>query len=149
MFRKVFTFITIVALSAVFCGCSSLTLDDGKYETSLPGREDFAAVYKDLIFIRLREPADDPARNNYWIWAGKFSIEDDGHIILDMDKKLAKKWDFSYDLYRRPGSITVHDLGAENYFDLKLRVIDNSPVNRKTPPPGSGNTAPGSFPVYR
>ena len=111
----------ILPLAAFFCGCSQLTLATGKYETTLPGREDFAAIYDDLIFIRIREPNDDPSQNSYWDWAGNFEIEDDGHILLKMDKPTARKWNFHYDFYRRDGMITVYDLGAENSYNLRHR----------------------------
>ena len=111
----------ILPLATFFCGCSQLTLATGKYETSLPGREDFAAIYDDLIFIRVREPNDDPSQNSYWDWAGNFDIEDDGHIILKMDKSTARKWNFHYDFYRRDGMITVYDLSAENSYNLRHR----------------------------
>ncbi len=148
MVRKFSAFIFLLLISAFICGCGSLTLSNGKYETSLPGREDFAAVYNDLIFIGLREPSDDPSQNNYWIWAGSFSIDDDGRIMLDMDKKLAKKWNFSYNLYRRNTSISVHDIGAGNSFDLRLRASDNPSVNRISAP-AAPSAAPGTFPAYR
>ena len=149
MVRKFSTFIFALLLSAFICGCGGLTLSDGKYETSLPGREDFAAVYNDLIFIGLREPSDDPAHNNYWIWAGSFSIEDDGRIMLDMDKKLSKKWNFSYNLYRRDGAISVHDIGAGNSFYLKLRATDNSSSVNRSSAPAAPTAAPGSLPAYK
>ena len=128
----------IPVLAAFFCGCSQLTLTAGKYETTLPGREDFAAIYEDLIFIRVREPNDDPSQNAYWDWAGNFEIEDDGHIILKMDKATARKWNFHYDFYRRDSMITVYDLSAENSFNLRHR--SNSAAQRRNPQQGDFST---------
>ena len=146
---RFFAFITTLTCAAliVVCssGCENLSLDDGKYQTSIDGREDFAAVYGDLIFIHLLEPSDDiSSKANYWIWAGKFSIEDDGHIILDMDKKLSREWNFAYDLYRRPGAITVYDHSSGNSFDLKLRSFSNSPAPNALP-----HSAPRESSVYK
>ena len=43
---KIFFRILAVLFSvAVITGCEQLTLENGKYETSLSGREDFAAIY--------------------------------------------------------------------------------------------------------
>ena len=142
LYRKFFCLILLTVV-ALLTGCEQLTLENGKYETSLSGRDDFAAVYEDLIFIRVREPSDDPASNSYWDWAGKFKIESDGHILLKMDKPLARKWDFHYDFYRRDGMITVYDLGAENSYNLRLR-----PASGYAPRNGSSQTQ-GSFPVYK
>ena len=52
---------------------------------------------------------------------GNFEIEDDGHILLKMDKTTARKWNFHYDFYRRDGMITVYDLSAENSYNLRHR----------------------------
>ena len=139
--------LALFSFIALLCGCESLTLENGKYESSLPGRFDEATVYNDLICLRLREPSDDPSQNNYWIWIGKFSIEDDGHIVLDMDTSLSKQWNFSYDLYRRPGSITVYDLGAENNnnsFSLRIRPSGQHRVNSS-----ASGTNSGALPVYK
>ena len=141
--QKFFCLILLFVV-AILTGCEQLTLENGKYETSLSGRDDFAAVYKDLIFIRVREPSEDPARNSYWDWAGKFEIESDGHILLKMDKDLAREWKFHYNFYRRDGGmITVYDLGSENSYNLRLR-----PASGNIPSNGSSQTQ-GGFPVYR
>lgn len=137
-----FSGIAVAVFAILLTGCEQLTLENGKYESSLSGREDFAAVYEDLIFIRVREPSEDPAQNNYWDWAGKFEIESDGHILLKMDKPLARKWNFNYDFYRRNGMITVYDLGAENSFNLRLRPASAPPVR------GNYRNQDG-FPAYR
>lgn len=142
LYRNFFCLI-LLTIVALLTGCEQLTLENGKYETTLSGRDDFAAVYEDLIFIRVREPSDDPACNSYWDWAGKFKIESDGHILLKMDKPLARKWDFHYDFYRRDGMITVYDLGAENSYNLRLR-----PASGHSSRNGFSQTQ-GGFPVYR
>jgi hypothetical protein len=142
---KIFFRILAVLFSvAVITGCEQLTLENGKYETSLSGREDFAAIYDDLIFIRVREPSDNPSQITYWDWAGKFEIESDGHIRLKMKRELARKWDFHYDFFRRNGMITVYDLDAENSFNLRLRPA-NAPAVRNDYNP----QIQGGFPAYK
>lgn len=118
-FKFLLFFICVAA--AILSGCSQITLPNGKYETTLSGREDFVAVYDDLIFVRIKEPDDDQKRNSYWDWAGNFSIEDDGHIVFKMDNSTARKWNFHYDFFCRNGSIIVHDVGSENSFQLRHR----------------------------
>ena len=143
-FLSIFCTVTAVAAAIVFSGCEQLTLDNGKYETTLSGREDFAAVYDDLIFIRVREPSEDPSQNNYWDWAGKFEIEEDGHIRFKMPRELARKWDFHFDFYRRNGMITVYDLDSENSFNLRYRPAAAPAVRNYNNP-----QVQGGFPAYR
>ena len=137
-----FFFFLLLPLIFILCGCEQLTLANGKYESSISGREDFAAVYEDLIFLRVREPSDDPAVNSYWDWAGNFDIEDDGHIVLKMNKDTARKWNFHYDFYRKNGMITVYDLGAENSFNLRHRPAS-------APQRGSSAQTQGGFDTYK
>ncbi len=139
-----FTALILSVSAMLFSGCEQLTLDNGKYETALPGREDFAAIYDDLIFIRVREPSEDPSQNTYWDWAGKFEIEDDGHIKFKMPRELARKWDFHFDFYRRNGMITVYDLDAENSFNLRLRPVGAPPVRNNYHP-----QIQGGMPAYK
>ena len=120
MCRK-FLILLFLPLLVILCGCEQLTLANGKYEASLSGREDFAAIYDDLIFLRVREPSEDPSVNSYWDWAGKFDIENDGRIILKMDKDIARKWNFHYDFYRNNGMITVYDHSSQNSYNLRYR----------------------------
>ena len=139
-----FTLLSLALGALLFAGCEQLTLDNGKYETSLPGREDFAAIYEDLIFIRVREPSENPSSNNYWDWAGKFEIEEDGHIRLKMPRELARKWDFHFDFYRRNGMITVYDLDAENSYNLRFRPASAQQRNDNYHPQFQGG-----IPAYR
>ena len=146
--RQIICALAAISAAISFSGCENLTLDNGKYETVIPGREDFAAVYGDLIFLRLRDPSDENARNDYWDWAGKFEIEPDGRIILDMDKNLARTWKFHYDLYRRNGFITVYDLSAENAFNLQFRPAKAGDKQRSYPAIDQA-AKPGEFNTYK
>jgi len=114
-------FVSVMML-VLICGCEQLRLVNGKYETTLAGREDFAAVYEDLIFLRLRDPQSD-GTGNYWDWAGKYKIDDDGRITLQMDKEKLRIWNFYYNFYSKRGAIAVADLSAESGFDLKFRPV--------------------------
>ena len=100
-------------------GCEVVRLANGKYETSLDGRGDFAAVYNDLIIIRLRNPINESGtENGYWEWGGKYSIREDNIIELDMDRQTARDWKFYYELRKNGNVIKVTDHRAENSFVL-------------------------------
>ncbi len=114
-------FLTLFTVTVLFCGCTQIHVPAGKYETTLDGREDFAAVYNDLIFIRVKEPDDDRKRSGYWDWAGHFDTEDDGRIILKMNEDDTRKWGFHFDFYFSNGMIVVHDIGAQNSYHLRIR----------------------------
>ena len=115
-----------VLMLALICGCENLKLADGKYETTLAGREDFAAVYGDLIFLRLRDPQ--AGSSGYWDWAGKYKLDDDGRVLLQMDKEKLRIWNFYYNFYSKRGAIAVADLSAESGFDLRFRPAGNAPA---------------------
>ena len=114
-------FPALFALALLFCGCTEITVPAGKYDTTLDGREDFAAVYNDIIFIRVKEPDDDLKRNGYWDWAGNFDISDNGKLLLKMNDDDARKWGFHFDFYFSNGMIVVHDIGAQGSYHLSLR----------------------------
>lgn len=116
--KKIFAVIT---LGLLISGCTEVRLANGKYTTALSGRDDFAAVYNDLIFLRLRNAEDNTMNNGYWDWAGKYEIVDGKHILLDMDRKTKRDWQFYYSLTMRGNAIVVEDHRAENSYVLTLR----------------------------
>ena len=122
----------IFALFAVlFAGCTVPTLPNGKYETSQPGRDDFIAIYNDILVMRLRNPEYvSGTGNGYWDWGGKFEILSDNRIVPDMTRAERRKWCFYYEFYKFGNAIKVNDLRAENSF-----VLDYIPA--RTPPPMS------------
>ena len=120
-------------------GCADVRLANGKYTTSLPGREDFAAVYGDLIFLRLRNAESEEADGGYWDWAGEYKIIDGKYIELDMDREAKRTWKFYYQLTMQGKGISVEDLRAENSYMLHFRPA--------SPPPKTGGD--GSAPAYR
>ena len=139
-----FLLLALFIFPVLFCSCAQLVAPPGKYETTIDGREDFAAVYNDLIFIRIKEPDDDRKRSAYWDWAGHFEIMENGRILLDMDEDTARKWGFHYDFSFNNGMIVVHDLGAENSFHLRRRQAA-SPM----PSQNSFSQPQGDFSTYK
>ncbi|MBO7329681.1 MAG: hypothetical protein J6W00_13030 [Lentisphaeria bacterium] len=125
---RVSIIILVLASVILFTGCAVPTLANGKYETSLPGREDFVAVYNGLLIMRLRNPEKASGTDDgYWDWGGKFTVREDNQIDLDMDRQTARKWMFYYQLSRNGKGIKVHDLRAENSYQL-----DYMPPRRQT-----------------
>ena len=114
-------FFALALLSFLVAGCTEIRLANGKYTSDLSGRDDFAAVYNDLIFLRLRNAEDNTMNNGYWDWAGKYEIVDGKRIELDMDRKSKRDWQFYYSLTMRGNAILVEDHRAENSYVLTLR----------------------------
>ena len=143
-------FLAILFLPVLFCGCSSLTIPNGKYDTTLDGREDFIAIYNDIIYLRIKQPDDDRKNNDYWEWGGNFKLEDDGRFIFDMDEDTARKWNFSYEFSLSNGMISVYDISAENSFRLRRR--QQRPAHGQSAQYPPGNPAPaapqGDFSTY-
>jgi hypothetical protein len=132
-------------LTAVFLlsGCEVVRLANGKYETSLSDRGDFAAVYGDLIIIRLRNPENETGtENGYWEWGGKYEIVDGDKIMLDMDRENARNWNFYYDLRKSGSSIKVTDHRAENSY--RLDHIPAVPTRQR-----SGTVPASDYPAYK
>jgi hypothetical protein len=126
---KLFIF-TILCI--LFAGCTVPVLPNGKYETSQPGRDDFIAIYNDMLIMRLRNPEKFTGMDDgYWDWGGKFEIRSDNRIIPDMSRSEKRQWFFYYEFYKNGNGIKVNDLRAENSFQLDY-------VPARTVPPMSG-----------
>ena len=124
-------------------GCADIRPANGKYTTALPGREDVAFVYGDLIFLRLRNAECEESDGGYWDWAGKYKVIDGKYIELDMDRQTKRTWKFYYQLTMQGKGIAVEDLRAENSYLLHFRAA--------APPAKSGGdgSAPAAYPAYR
>lgn len=137
---KVFSLLSLVLL---LCGCEVVRLSNGKYESTLPGRGDFAAVYGDLIILRLRNPVNESGtEDGYWEWGGKYEIIDDNVIELAMDRENKRNWKFYYELRKQDNAIRVLDHRAENSY--RLEHIPAVPDRRSAP-----RNAPAAYPAYR
>ena len=132
-------------LLAALAGCSSTPLSTGKYQINEPGREDFAVVYEDLIFLRIKSPDDAPGSLAYWEWAGKYKVEENGVLVFDMDKETRQRWDFYFQFIRKREGLIFNDWANQNghllaYQTPKLRS------NRQAPRPVGTS---GVNPVYQ
>ena len=122
----------------LIAGCSSIKLQGGKYTGKERG--EFAMVYEDLIFLRVKAGKNIPGSLSYWEWGGKYSIREDGIIELDMDRETARDWRFYYDLRKQDNGIRVIDHRAETSFRLE---------HIPAVPPQQRSNAPASYPAFQ
>ncbi|UKI33353.1 MAG: hypothetical protein L6W00_07830 [Lentisphaeria bacterium] len=85
----------------------------GRYTAEDPGREDYAAVYQDKIFLHIKAPELHSGRAAYWDWAGTYELTGAGEIRPDMDRETGKLWNFYYTFLSKREGIVVNDL-SEN-----------------------------------
>lgn len=139
---KYFRLFSVIALMVIISGCEIIRLPNGKYENSLSGRDDFAAVYQNLIILRLRNPENESGtEDGYWDWGGKYEVMDDNRIILDMDRETGRNWNFYYRLTKEGNNIKVTDHRAENSF--RLRHVPAHPGQQQN------YQQPAAYPVYK
>ncbi len=115
-FRRLFF---VAAAVLLLSGCATPLLPTGKFEARLNGRDDYAIVYKDYIFLHIKTPPLITDKYAYWEWGGTYSIGDDGEILFDMTREESRDWRFNYLFYRQQDGIRVDDLSNSQYFILK------------------------------
>ena len=115
-------FLLLVAVScALICGCSSPKLDIGVYRAG-SDREDFIFAYEDMIFLQIKSPECAEGSLEYWNWAGKYSIDEDGRILFDMDTPTRKRWNLYYNFLHKSGGVVVNDLYNNSGFLLRYQT---------------------------
>ena len=136
-------FFLLLAAGLLLAGCESVQLASGMYETTLPGRRDSAAVYGDMIILRLRNPENESGtEEGYWDWGGKYEIRDGSQIFLKMDRETARVWGFYYELTMQKDGIKVTDHRAENSYRLEyVPAVPNQNRGRRP--------APSAYPAYK
>ena len=138
------------ALLLFFTAGCNVYLTNGKYETSLPGRDDFVAVYNDLIIMRLRNPEKvSGTEDGYWDWGGRYEILSDDRIWLDMDRETRRQWSFYYELSKSGTGIKVHDLRAENSFQLDYIPPRPLPAQPAAAAEGAESIPASAYPAYK
>ena len=139
---KAFLFTTFLFLIA---GCTNVTLQGGKYTGS--DRGEFAMVYEDLIFLRVKAGKNIPGSLSYWEWGGKYSVDPESRIVhLDMDREIGKLWKFSYTIYAGRSAIILADLSENKKFVLRY---ENPALRRKPANAPQAFSSPGTEPVFR
>ena len=142
--KRLLSVAAAAALILGLAGCSSPRLPTGKYQIDEPDREDFAVVYEDLIFLRIKSPDDAPGSLAYWEWAGKYKVLDNGEIKFDMDHETERRWKFNYQFLRKNDGISFNDWENQTGHMLRYRTPELRKGARKPSPAGST----GVDPVY-
>ena len=139
--RVLFLFGVLVLLA----GCQSPRLQDGRYLGR--DRGEFAMVYKDLIFLRVKAARNIPGSLSFWEWGGKYSVDPETRrITLDMERENARLWNFCYNIYSERGAVVLQDLTENRRFVLRYETpaMDNRPANAPKP-----YSSAGVDPVYQ
>ena len=138
-------FLTLCAALALLCGCASEKLRTGEYRIDRSGRDDFAVVYDDMIFLHIESPELAPGSLAYWEWAGKYKLQEDGEIELDMDRETLRRWKFYFQFVRRNDGISFNDFARQTGYVLRYKTPGLRRNVRGPRPAGSA----GVDPVYQ
>ena len=139
---KIFLF---AATAVLLTGCSSILLQDGRYTGK--DRGEFAMVYKDLIFLRVKAGKNIPGALTYWEWGGKYSVDSDTRkLTLHMGREIGRQWKFSYTIYADRHAVVLEDLeeNKKYYLTYEHPALRRKPVNAPKP-----YSSPGVDPVYQ
>lgn len=126
-------------------GCTTVLLQGGKYQGS--DRGEFAMVYEDLIFLRVKASKNVPGSLTYWEWGGKYSVDPDTRRVkLDMERETGKLWKFSYNIYAERHAVVLEDLSENKrfYLNYEYPALRRKPANAPKP-----FSSPGVDPVYQ
>ena len=135
----------LTALLFLVTGCTTVQLQGGKYAGK--DRGEFAMVYGDLIFLRVKAGKNIPGSLSYWEWGGKYSVDPESRIVhLDMDREIGKLWKFSYTIYAGRSAIILADLSENKKFVLRY---ENPALRRKPANAPQAFSSPGTEPVFR
>ena len=136
--------LTLILAGLFLAGCSQPNLRTGEYRIDQPGRDDFAAVYEDLIFIHVKSPENVPGTLAYWEWAGKYKVLENGEIELDMDRETLRRWKFNFQFLRKNDGIGINDWEKQTGYLLRYRT----PKMRENAPQPRPAGSTGVDPVY-
>ena len=134
--------VTLALAALLIAGCAQPNLSPGEYRIDLPGRDDFAVVYEDLIFIHVKTPESIPDPFAYWEWAGKYRVLDNGAIDFDMDRETRRRWNFSYQFMRKKEGIGFNDWERRVGFVLRYRQPEMRRSARMPRPVGGAGADP-------
>ncbi|WP_294434682.1 hypothetical protein [uncultured Victivallis sp.] len=123
-----------LALAFLATGCTIPVMATGKYAAEDSGREDYAVVYQDKIFLHIKAPELYNGRASYWDWAGKYELTSAGEIRPDMDRETAKLWNFYYTFLSKREGIVVNDLSENKGYLLRFQPTAKRPVIQSAMP---------------
>ena len=139
---KAFLFVSLLFLLA---GCTNITLQGGKYTGK--DRGEFAMVYEDLIFLRVKAGRNIPGSLSYWEWGGKYTVDPVTRIVHPkMERDTEKLWKFSYTIYADRSAIVLKDLAENKKYVLGYErpALRSKPANAPQP-----FSSAGTEPVYQ
>ena len=130
----------------LLAGCQSPRLQEGRYLGR--DRGEFAMVYRDLIFLRVRAARNIPGSLAFWEWGGKYSVDPETRRItlVGMERENARLWNFCYGIYSERGAVVLQDLTENKRFVLSYETP--AQAGGTAAPPAPYGTA-GSGPVYQ
>jgi len=131
--------------AACLAGCAEPNLRTGEYRISNSGRDDFAVVYNDMIFLHIKSPDNVSGNLAYWEWAGKYKVRENGEITFDMDHETERRWRFSYQFLRKNNGISFNDWEKQTGYMLRYRT-PKLKSNASGPRPAGSS---GVNPVYQ
>ncbi|MBQ7695952.1 MAG: hypothetical protein IJT50_12620 [Lentisphaeria bacterium] len=142
LLKRVFPLFGALLLLA---GCRSPRLQEGRYLGR--DRGEFAMVYRDLIFLRVRAARNIPGSLAFWEWGGKYSVDPEtGRITLvGMERENARLWNFCYGIYSERGAVVLRDLTENKRFVLSYETPAQARPAGTPAPYGSA----GVDPVYQ
>ena len=145
MVKSVCRTLLFAAAAFLLAGCSNILLQDGRYIGKERG--EFAVVYKDLIFLRVKAGNNIPGSLSYWEWGGSYSVDPTTRIVkLDMKRETGKLWKFSYTIYADRQAVVLEDLeeNKKYYLYYEHPTLRSKPANAPKP-----YSSPGVDPVYQ
>ena len=145
MVKSVCRTLLFAAAAFLLAGCSNILLQDGRYIGKERG--EFAVVYKDLIFLRVKAARNIPGSLTYWEWGGKYTIDPDSRLLrFDMEREIGKLWKFSYNIYAERNAVVLEDLseGKRFYLNYEYPALRKRPANAP-----KAFSSPGVDPVYQ
>ncbi len=143
--RNLCGIVLMFAVLFTVAGCRNLQLQGGKYTGK--DRGEFAMVYEDLIFLRVKAGKNIPGSLTYWEWGGKYTIDPDSRLLrFDMEREIGKLWKFSYNIYAERNAVVLEDLseGKRFYLNYEYPALRKRPANAP-----KAFSSPGVDPVYQ
>lgn len=138
-FYRIFLF---AAMLVLFAGCNNTRLRTGEYRISKMGRDDFAVVYEDLIFLHIQSPELAPGNLSYWDWAGKYKVLDGGEVELDMDHETKRRWKFYFQFLMKRDGLGFNDWSKQTGYMLTYQTPGLKNKNAAPAPAGSSGVNP-------
>ena len=134
--------LAIFAALFLAAGCASRQLNIGVYRNVDASREDIAMVFDDHIILQVKSPENSEGSLAYWTWGGKYSLADDGTVVLHMDKDTLKRWNFAFHIVSRQDGLVINELANDNGVVLRYELPKRRSQGGNPVAVGSGGVTP-------